>query len=183
MVHSLDEAVAAAGADEVLVVGGAELYALALPLAQRLYLTLVEAEVEGDALFPVLDPAQWREVGREPHPADDRHAYPFSFVTLERVETRRPVGALEAKARSMRHALSRAPLRPSAGRPLPDGSFSRPSAPIPDPAGLAPEAAFADHGSGRWRYARPAGLARGQPRRSQPTSASSRSIISSAWPR
>lgn len=87
VVHSLDEAVAAAGADEVLVVGGAELYAQALPFAQRLYLTLVEADVEGDALFPVLDPTQWREVGREPHPADDRHAYPFSFVTLERVES------------------------------------------------------------------------------------------------
>jgi dihydrofolate reductase len=84
--HSLDEAVAAAGGDEVLVVGGAELYAQALPLAHRLYLTLVEADVAGDAFFPVMDPAQWREVAREPHPADDRHAYPFSFVTLERVE-------------------------------------------------------------------------------------------------
>ena len=86
VVHSLEDAVAAVGGEEVLVVGGAELYALALPLAQRLYLTLVEADIEGDALFPMLDPAQWREVAREPHPADDRHAYPFSFVTLERVE-------------------------------------------------------------------------------------------------
>jgi dihydrofolate reductase len=84
--HSLDQAVAAAGGDEVLVVGGAELYAQALPLAQRLYLTLVDADVEGDARFPPLDPGEWREVAREAYPADDRHAYPFSFVTLERLD-------------------------------------------------------------------------------------------------
>jgi dihydrofolate reductase len=85
VVHSLDAALAAAGGDEALVVGGAELYALALPRAVRLYLTLVDADVDGDVLFPPIDPAQWREVAREPHPADERHAYPFAFVTLERV--------------------------------------------------------------------------------------------------
>lgn len=85
VVHSLDAALAAAGGEEVFVVGGAELYALALPRAVRLHLTLVDAEVEGDAFFPEIDPAQWREVAREPHAADERHAYPFAFVTLERV--------------------------------------------------------------------------------------------------
>jgi dihydrofolate reductase len=86
VVHSLDAALAAAGGEEVFVVGGAELYALALPRAARLYLTLVDAEVEGDVLFPPIDPAQWREVVREPHAADERHAYPFAFVTVERAE-------------------------------------------------------------------------------------------------
>ena len=85
VVHSLDAALAAAGGDEALVVGGAELYALALPRAVRLYLTRVDADVEGDVLFPPIDPAQWREVARERHVADERHAYPFAFVTLERV--------------------------------------------------------------------------------------------------
>ena len=85
VVNSLDAALAAAGGDEVLVVGGAELYALALPRATRLYLTLVDAEVEGDVFFPALDPREWREVAREPHAADARHAFPFAFVTLERV--------------------------------------------------------------------------------------------------
>lgn len=85
VVRSLDEALAAAGGEEALVVGGAQLYALALPRASRLYLTLVEAEVEGDAFFPEIDPAAWREVAREPHAADERHAYPFAFVTLERI--------------------------------------------------------------------------------------------------
>ena len=84
VVHSLDAALAAAGGDEAFVVGGAELYALALPRAARLYLTLVDAEVEGDAFFPPIDPAQWREVAREPHAADERHGYPFAFVTMER---------------------------------------------------------------------------------------------------
>ena len=86
VVHSLDDAVAAAGAEEAFVVGGAELYALALPRASRLYLTLLEAEVEGDAFFPAIDPMQWQEVAREPHAADERHAYAFAFVTLERVD-------------------------------------------------------------------------------------------------
>lgn len=85
VVRSLDQALAAAGGEEALVVGGAQLYALALPRACRLNLTLVEAEIEGDAFFPEIDPAAWREVAREPHAADERHAYPFSFVTLERV--------------------------------------------------------------------------------------------------
>ena len=85
VVRSLEEAVAAAGGEEALVVGGAQLYALAMPRASRLYLTLVDAQVEGDAFFPEIDPAVWREVAREPHAADERHAYPFAFVTLERV--------------------------------------------------------------------------------------------------
>jgi len=82
-VASLGQALDAArssGADELCVIGGAEVYALALPRATRLLATLIDTRVEGaDAFFP--DPgAGWREVSREPHPADDRHAFAFAFV-------------------------------------------------------------------------------------------------------
>jgi dihydrofolate reductase len=85
VVHSLDEALEAAGeAAEVMVIGGAEIYALAWPRLERLELTEVHAEVEGDTRLDRFDPAEWREVAREHHPADERHALAFSFVTLER---------------------------------------------------------------------------------------------------
>jgi dihydrofolate reductase len=84
-VHSLDQAIAAAGAVEALrVIGGAEVYRLCLARAAVVYLTEVDAEVEGDVHFPRLEPGDWRERAREAHPADDKHAYPFAFVTLER---------------------------------------------------------------------------------------------------
>ena len=78
VVHSLDDAIALAGdALEVFVIGGAELYAAALPRADRLYLTLIEADYQGDTFFPELDPAGWRETAREPGAG-------FAFVTYER---------------------------------------------------------------------------------------------------
>jgi dihydrofolate reductase len=82
--HALDDALAAHGAGELMVIGGAELYRQTLPLAQRLYLTEVDAELDGDTRFPVFDRAQWREIESEAHPADERHAWPYRFVTLER---------------------------------------------------------------------------------------------------
>jgi dihydrofolate reductase len=87
LAHSLEEALALAaraGEAEAFVGGGARLYREALPLAGRLYLTRVLADVAGDVTFPELEPSAWRVVTREEHPADDRHAYPFAFVTLER---------------------------------------------------------------------------------------------------
>ncbi len=82
----LDQAVAIAarnGADEVIVIGGGEIYAAALPRADRLYLTEVHIEAAGDVHFPALDRRQWRELSRNDHAADgDTPA--FSFVTLER---------------------------------------------------------------------------------------------------
>lgn len=87
-VASVDEAIGLArgdGADELCVIGGAQAYALALPLAGRLYLTHVDTAVEGaDAHFPAFDPARWRAISRQPHPADDRHAHAFEFVDYER---------------------------------------------------------------------------------------------------
>jgi len=74
----------ARGEDEVFVVGGAEIYELALPLAQRIYLTVVHAEVDGDIYFPDFDIAEWTLVSDERHAADQKHAYPFSFRVYER---------------------------------------------------------------------------------------------------
>jgi dihydrofolate reductase len=83
--HSLEEALAlASGESEVFVIGGAQLYAQALPLAARLYLTEVHATVTGDTYFPTLERDNWQETAREPHAADERHAHAFSFVVLER---------------------------------------------------------------------------------------------------
>ena len=73
------------GGAEVFGIGGGELYRLLLPFADRILLTRVYTTVAGDAFFPVLAPAEWREVSREPHPADARHAYAFTFLDLRRV--------------------------------------------------------------------------------------------------
>ena len=82
--HSLEDALEAHAAGELLVIGGAELYRQTLPLAQRLYLTEVDAELDGDTRFPAFDRAQWREIESASHPPDERHAWPYRFVTLER---------------------------------------------------------------------------------------------------
>ena len=84
-VHSVEQARAlAAGAAELCVIGGAEVYALALPLATRIYLTRVHAVVAGEVHFPLRDFSGWRESESVAHAADERHAYAMSFVTLER---------------------------------------------------------------------------------------------------
>ena len=84
VVHDLRAALAVAGdlaaGGEIMVIGGAEIFSAALPLAQRLYLTEVQAEIEGDATFPQPDPAHWREVSREQRPGEP----PYAFVVLER---------------------------------------------------------------------------------------------------
>lgn len=90
VVSSLEEALDLAaqvseinGIDDVFVIGGAQIYALALPLANRLYLTEVQKTVEGDAFFPPINSVQWREIGNEAHyyePADTH----YRFVVYER---------------------------------------------------------------------------------------------------
>jgi dihydrofolate reductase len=72
------------GASEVCVIGGAALFAMALPKAGRIYLTEVEADVAGDVVFPVFDESGWVEVSREAHPASDTDEHAFVFRTLER---------------------------------------------------------------------------------------------------
>lgn len=72
------------GAPEVCVIGGEGLFAAALPKARRLYLTEVEAEVDGDARFPDFDEGEWREVFREAHPRGEADDYHFVLRILER---------------------------------------------------------------------------------------------------
>lgn len=91
VVPTLDDAVTLAesialidGVDEAVVIGGAEIYALALPRCDRLYLTEVHADVDGDAHFPAWERTHWREVKRERFAATDANPYAYSFVVHER---------------------------------------------------------------------------------------------------
>jgi dihydrofolate reductase len=84
--HGLDEALALArGVEEIMIGGGAEIYALALPYVDRLYLTEVEAEPQGNVFFPRFDRARWRETRREMGLAGPKDDHPFVFVDYERV--------------------------------------------------------------------------------------------------
>jgi dihydrofolate reductase len=84
--HNLDEAVAlCAGDDEIFVIGGGELYRAALPLADRVYLTVVDAEPAGDTRMPELEAAQWRLISTEQFHKDERHAYDYQFEVHDRV--------------------------------------------------------------------------------------------------
>jgi len=83
--HTLDEALALAGdVPEIMVIGGAALYEQTLPLARRLVLTQIEAEIPGDVWFPVWDERDWRLDWEESHPADADHAWPWRFQRWER---------------------------------------------------------------------------------------------------
>jgi dihydrofolate reductase len=86
VVHSLQEALDVAhNDDEVFIAGGGEIYRQALPLADRLYLTRIHAEIEGDTTFPEFDQSEWRLVEREDHDADERNPYPYSFIVYEKI--------------------------------------------------------------------------------------------------
>ena len=85
VVHSLDEAFALfEGGEEVFVIGGAEIYAQALPLADRLYLTRVHHPYEGDTRFPQWDERQWRLTEREEHRCGADYPHPFTFERYDR---------------------------------------------------------------------------------------------------
>lgn len=81
-VPSVQAALETAAGRPVFVIGGGEIYGLALPLATRLYLTEVDADVEGDAWFPEFDRKEWHETAREPGPPAS--ALPYAFVTYSR---------------------------------------------------------------------------------------------------
>jgi dihydrofolate reductase len=86
VVHDMREAIGAcAGDDEIFVIGGAELFADVLPLADRLYLTTVDIEPAGDTFMPPIDFSEWREVSSAAHPADERNPYSFRYAVYERV--------------------------------------------------------------------------------------------------
>lgn len=85
VVPSLAAAWKTAGdAAEVSVIGGTSIFREALPIADRIHLTEVEADVEGDTFFPEFDRGEWVEQEVERHPADERHQYPFRIVLLTR---------------------------------------------------------------------------------------------------
>lgn len=87
VVPSLEEALALGATErEVFVVGGGEIYRQALPFADRIYLTVIHAEIEGDTWFPPFETSDgWMLESEERHPVDERHAYPFTFRTYRRV--------------------------------------------------------------------------------------------------
>ena len=84
--RDVDEALRLAGrADEAIVFGGGEVFGQLLPRADRLYITEIDADFEGDRTFPEIDPREWAEVDRIAHPPDERNPYPYTFVTLDRL--------------------------------------------------------------------------------------------------
>lgn len=85
VVHSVHDALAAArDAKEVMIIGGGSIYEQFLPLAHRMYLTIIHAPFEGDAFFPDYDVRIWKEIERTDFPADDQNPHPYTFITLGR---------------------------------------------------------------------------------------------------
>lgn len=84
--HSLEEAVAIfPKEEEIFIIGGAQIYAQALPIADRLYLTIVHRDYEGDTAFPKFDMAEWREISREEFERGEEYDGAFTFIDLERI--------------------------------------------------------------------------------------------------
>lgn len=91
VVHTVDEALALGeslakeqGADELMVIGGSQIYTELLDRAERLYMTQVHAEVEGDDYFPEFAMSDWRQISQEHHSADESNPYDYSFLVLDR---------------------------------------------------------------------------------------------------
>ena len=85
--HSIEEGIQFAkdrGEKELMIIGGGEIYRQTLPITDRIYLTRIHTELEGDTFFPELDRNEWKEVSSEYHPADENHKYDFTFKVLER---------------------------------------------------------------------------------------------------
>jgi dihydrofolate reductase len=84
-VNSLQEAIAvSADADEIMIIGGSTIYEMLLPLVDRMYITYVEGEFDGDAWFPVFDQNHWLEKESVLHQKDEKNSYDCRFVTLEK---------------------------------------------------------------------------------------------------
>ena len=88
VVHSADEALKEAEKispdQELMVIGGSEIYKEFLPRANRIYLTIIEGEFEGDAFFPKYDITEWKEISYEEHERNAENPYDYRFVVLER---------------------------------------------------------------------------------------------------
>lgn len=72
------------GEKEAFVIGGGEIYALAMDIADKMYLTEIDKEIDGDVFFPVFNTSEWIETSRIHHPADEKHAFAFDFVTYKK---------------------------------------------------------------------------------------------------
>lgn len=86
VVQSIDQALELAKSNdetEAMIIGGGEIYRMGLERADRIYLTEIQGEFEGQVTFPELDQSKWKEVSRKHHPADERHLYSFDFVVYE----------------------------------------------------------------------------------------------------
>lgn len=82
---SLDDALLLAGnVEQVFIIGGAQLYAAAMPRASRVLLTEIDADFDGDTFMPALDRKQWHEITRENHPPTSERVFGYSFVVYER---------------------------------------------------------------------------------------------------
>ena len=83
--HSLEEAIAMAeGDEEIFIIGGAQIYREALSVADRMYITRVERDYEGDTLFPEIDYTQWRLISEQRYERGEEYEWPFSFLIYER---------------------------------------------------------------------------------------------------
>ena len=85
--HSIEDAIQFAkerGEEELMVIGGGVIYQQFMDIADRIYLTRIHTEIEGDTYFPEIDESKWQVVNKEYHPKDERHQWDFTFYTFEK---------------------------------------------------------------------------------------------------
>ena len=82
--HSLEEAISQSNAEEVMIIGGNQLFEQAMPLAHRLYLTVIHEDFEGDCFFPPWHQENWKVVSETSHEPDEKNAYHYAFLELQR---------------------------------------------------------------------------------------------------
>ncbi|MEO5950391.1 MAG: dihydrofolate reductase [Candidatus Saccharimonadales bacterium] len=83
--HTLNEALSTDTNSEIMIIGGAQIYAQTIEQADRLYVTQIDAEIEGDTLFPLINLDEWQETNRESHPKDEHNPYNYDFVIFDRI--------------------------------------------------------------------------------------------------
>lgn len=84
LVHDLETALVVADSPEIMIIGGADIFAMTLPHSEKMYLTEIHAKVEANTFFPDFDRQSWKEISRDGYPADEQNDYPYSFVELIR---------------------------------------------------------------------------------------------------
>lgn len=84
VIDNLERQIALIEEGEIFIIGGGEIYTLAMPMVNRMYLTEIKANIDGDVVFPDYDTAEWKEVSRVHHGIDEKHKYEFDFVVYEK---------------------------------------------------------------------------------------------------